>query len=179
VALVSLVGNRASDASAGSRPFAWLQPRPAPAGWRVLRPSGGGVSLRYPAGFRPVFADPGASSVAVGAGPRYEAYLNITPQQGDERLRGFASFRVNLLGDDDADHVREEATGQGLRLRGGTGSAVLDQYSTRVDDHRYTEIAILVVGKHRGWVVIAAALSTSFHRDTTTLHRVLDSISLS
>lgn len=129
-------------------------PTAAPTNWhRVVTPAGTAV-LSYPPSFRPVDGDPLSVSVAVGRGPRYIAYLNVTPQQGNERLRNFAAFRVNLLGDDDAKRVHQDGMAQGLRFRGGQGSAVLDDYVTRVRNNHFKEIAALVVGRHGGWVIV-------------------------
>ena len=143
-------------------PFAWLVPTSAPTNWdHVVTPAGTAV-LSYPPSFRPVHGDPLSVSVAVGRGPRYIAYLNVTPQQGNERLQDFAAFRVNLLGDDDAKRVHEDGMAQGLRFRGGQGSAVLDDYVTRVGNNHYKEIAAFVVGRHGGWVIVGAALDTDY-----------------
>src|SRR6516162_9138627 len=49
------------------------------------------------------------------------------------------------------------ATPQRVRFRGGTGSCVIDDYTTRVGAHHFQEIACLVRGRHNGSVIVAAA----------------------
>lgn len=176
---VSALGVTQTQSGAHARrtgPFAWVSPHRAPPGWHRLAAPGGGVTLWYPPGYRPVAGDRGTESAGLGPAPRYTAYLNVTPRQGDERLAGFASFRVHLLGEDDDRDVRELAAGQDLSFGGGTGSAVVDEYTTRVGADRYTEIAALVRGRHGAWVIVAAASSPEFSRYQAVLRRAVDAV---
>ena len=141
----------------GSGPFAWLMTTAAPADWpRAALPSGR-AQLSYPPSFAPLAGDPGTVSFAVrDATGVVLAYINVTPRQGSEALRGFGAFRVRLLRDED-ETVREDAAAEGLAFPGGRGSCVIDQYVTRIGRHDYRELACLVEGRHGGAVVVAAA----------------------
>jgi hypothetical protein len=155
--------------------FAWLKPTSAPANWnRATTPDGAAV-LAFPPIFRPVRSDPGAVSVAVGDGPRYLAYLNVTPKQGAETLAGFPAFRVNLLGSDHDAGVRQDGSAEDLRLHRSRVSVVMDDYFTRVGAAHYREIAVFVAAKHASWVVVAAALNKDFARFRPSLQGIITS----
>jgi hypothetical protein len=160
-------------------PFTWESPTSAPITWHhVVTPAGTAV-LSYPPSFRTVRSDSGSVSVAVGQGPRYVAYLNVTPHQGNERLQDFATFRVNFLRDDDATRVHEEGVAQNLRFQGGVGSGVLDDYFTRVGHNHYREIAALVTGRHGGWVIVGASLDADYGRFRQILQQAVSSFVVS
>jgi hypothetical protein len=152
VALAAL----AAGATAAS-PFAWFRPAPAPAGWiRVAMPSGA-ATLAYPSGFRRTHGDPGtitaqltdASGLVVG-------YLNATPRQGNETLAGWPDFRIDHQHDEET-AVHEEARAFHLAFRGGSGSCVIDHYTTRQKHHLYREVACYVAGHGQASVLVAAA----------------------
>src|ERR1700730_11052255 len=88
--------------------FPQLHPGAAPAGWsRVTLPNGTAV-LSYPPSLRPLAGDQVAGSAArLGPGGTFQLYLNATPRQGAERLRGWAAFRLRLLRADHAASARE------------------------------------------------------------------------
>src|SRR5205085_11191220 len=79
--------------SASGGPFAWLDPQPPPSGWQAARiPSG--AELPHPSQWRIVHGDRGTATAALtDAHGRYLGYLNVTPQQGDETLANWSSFR--------------------------------------------------------------------------------------
>ena len=160
-------------------PFTWQVPISAPITWHHVVTPAGTAALSYPPMFRTVGSDPGSVSVAVGQGPRYVAYLNITPRQGNERLQDFATFRINVLRDDDATHVHEEGAAQNLPFQGGVGSGVFDDYFTRVGHNHYREIAALVTGRHGGWVIVGAALDTYYGRFRQLLQQAVGSFAVS
>jgi hypothetical protein len=140
------------------RAFPALVPAAAPAGWPHLTLPDGTAVLSYPPSLRPVSGDTDAASAAqVSPKGVFRLYLNATPRQGDERLRGWAAFRLRLLTADDAASARELAAAQGVAFRGGTGSCVIDTYVTRIGAHRYQEIACLVQGRASASVIVAAA----------------------
>lgn len=130
----------------------------APATWRQLRlPDGSGV-LSYPPSLRPVRGDSDAVSVArVSPRGAYQFYLNATPRQGEERLAGWAAFRLHLLRSDDAASAHEVAAAQDVRFHGGTGSCVMDSYITKIHANHFQEIACLVQGSSAASVIVAAA----------------------
>ena len=143
---------------APGRAFPPLGPAAAPAGWQHLTLPNGTAVLSYPPSLRPVGGDRDAVSAArVSPGGVFQLYLNATPRQGAEQLRGWAAFRLRLLTADDAASARELASAQGVTFRGGTGSCVIDQYVTRIGAHRYQEIACLVQGQTSSSVIVAAA----------------------
>lgn len=156
--------------------FAWFRPGPAPTGWRHQTRPSGAATLSYPPSLAPVTGDADAVSVGrVDGNGHLVAYLNATPQQGDERLRGRAAFRVGVLRHDDARFARAEAATEGLSFRGGRGSCVLDDYVTRIGDNHFRELASLVEGPLGGGVLVAAAPVSNWGRFRGSLERAADS----
>jgi hypothetical protein len=156
------------------RAFPSLVPAAAPAGWPHLTLPNGTAVLSYPPSLRPVSSDADAVSAAqVSPGGAFERYLNATPRQGDEQLRGWAAFRLRLLTADDAASARELAAAQGVTFRGGTGSCVIDQYVTRIGAHRYQEIACLVQGRTSASVIVAAASAATWAQASPLLFRAV------
>ena len=140
------------------RAFLPLVPAAAPAGWPHLTLPNGTAVLSYPPSLHPLAGDKDAVSVGrLGPGGAFQLYLNATPRQGDEQLRGWAAFRLRLLTADDAASTRELAAAEGLAFRGGTGSCVIDDYHTRIGAHHYQEIACLVQDRASASVIVAAA----------------------
>ncbi len=138
--------------------FPPLHPAAAPAGWPHLTLPGGTAVLSYPPSLRPLAGDKSAVTAAqLSAGGRYQLYLNATPRQGAETLRGWAAFRLHHLLSDHAAAAREVAAAQGVKFRGGTGSCVIDHYRTRIGAHHFQEIACLVQGHTSASVIVAAA----------------------
>ena len=120
---------RADSSRPGSGPLDGLTPAAAPMGWNhfYIPVSDGVATLGVPPQFAPFAGDPGTASAAVrDATRRIDAYLNITPRQGDERLRGFAAFRVHRLADEHDQSVHLEAAARARRCRAVVGHA----YST-------------------------------------------------
>lgn len=143
--------------------FPQLHPAAAPAGWRHLTLPDGTAVLSYPPGLRPLSGDKVAVSAArLGPGGAFQLYLNATPREGSERLAGWAAFRLHLLRSDDATSARQVAAAQGIRFRSGTGSCVIDRYTTRIGGHHFQEIACLVQGHTSASVVVAAAPSAQW-----------------
>jgi hypothetical protein len=140
------------------RAFPALHPAAAPAGWHHVALPNGAAVLSYPPSLRLLAGDTDAVSAArLRPGGAFRLYLNATPRQGRERLRGWAGFRLRLLRSDDAASARQDAAAQGVRFRGGTGSCVIDDYVTRIGGHHYQEIACLVQGRTSASVIVAAA----------------------
>lgn len=135
-----------------------LAPAPAPPGWHQLAlPNGTGI-LFYPPAMHRIHSDGDAVSAArLRPDGLYLLYLNATPQQGEESLRNWASYRLRLLQSDTAARASLDAAAENLPFRGGTGSCVIDHYVTRVRAHRYTELACLVQGRTGASVIVAAA----------------------
>jgi len=155
--------------------FGWLVPRPAPSNWKQLSLPSGAAGLSYPSEFHPVKGDLGTVSVAVIEHGSYLAYLNATPQEGDERLIGWARFRVSHLLDDDAISVHEDASVEDRLFPGGHGSCVIDDYVTKVGRHHFREIACIVGGERHVSVVIAAAPPSDWARFGETFERAIAS----
>ena len=140
------------------RTFPALHPVAAPADWtRAALPNGTAV-LSYPPALHLVAGDKGTISAAqLGPGEAFQLYLNATPRQGAETLAHWAAFRLRFLRDDSAVTAHLDGAAQQVRFRGGTGSCVIDDYTTRVGAHHFQEIACLVQGRHSGSVIVAAA----------------------
>jgi hypothetical protein len=176
------VGSQAGTSRRASGPFAGLAPAPVPASWnRFDVPVSRGVAvLSSPPSFAPFAGDRGTASTAVRdetGGIR--AYLNVTPRQGNERLRGFAEFRVRLLAGEHDQSVHLDAAAESVAFQGGRGSCVLDDYLTRIGHHHYREFACLVVARRGGAaVVVAAATAADWGRYEGQLRRAVASFAL-
>ena len=156
------------------RAFPALVPAAAPAGWPHLTLPNGTAVLSYPPSLRPIGGDTDAVSAAqVGPPGVYQLYLNATPRQGAERLRGWAAFRLRLLTADDAASAHELAAAQGVTFRGGTGSCVIDTYVTRIGAHHYQEIACLVQGRTSASVIVAATPAATWAQASPPLLRAV------
>jgi hypothetical protein len=180
VAAILGVWGGAADGSAspnGQAPaFRWLQPRPAPPGWKLARLPSGAATFGYPRSWRPIRTDPGTASVALmGPGLAIRGYLNATPRQGRETLANWPSFRIGHLREDDSSRdVRLIASARGLRFRSGRGSCVIDSY--RTSRTRYREIACLVAGAHSSSVVVGAAPLKTWAQRAETIERAVASL---
>jgi hypothetical protein len=156
------------------RAFPALVPAAAPAGWPHLTLPNGTAVLSYPPSLRPVSGDADSVSAArVSPAGVFRLYLNATPRQGDEQLRGWAAFRLRLLTADDAASARELAAAQDVAFRGGTGSCVIDTYVTRIGAHHYQEIACLVQGRASASVIVAAAPAATWAQASPLLLRAV------
>ena len=170
----------AADGSASftGRPpaFRWLQPAPAPHGWKLARLPSGAASFAYPRTWRTIRTDPGTASVALlGRGRSIRGYLNATPRQGTETRANWPSFRIHHLREDDSSKdVRLIASAHGLRFRSGRGSCVIDSY--RTSRTRYREIACLVAGARTSSVVVGAAPSKTWARQAESIERAIASL---
>jgi hypothetical protein len=157
----------------GRAPFAWLRPAPPPADWHVDRLRGGSM-LAYPPVWKPIKTDPGTASVALlGAGGRFDGYLNATPRQGSETLANWSRFRPRHIRDEGSRNVRLAAAADHLSFRTGRGSCVIDSYAT--SKAAYREIACLVAGAGSSAVVVAAAPARLWAAQVSTLHRAVSS----
>ncbi len=138
--------------------FPRLVPRAAPATWRHAMLPDRTAVLSYPPSLQPVEGDKDSVSAAwLNPTGAYLLYLNATPQQGEETLQNWATFRLELLREDDASSAHEVSAAQGIRFHGGTGSCVIDDYVTRIGAHHYEEIACLAQGRTGASVVVGAA----------------------
>lgn len=154
--------------------FPQLVPAAAPAGWRHLTLPNGAAVLSYPPSLHPVASDSGAVSAArLTPGGAYRLYLNATPGQGSENLRTWAALRLAHLRADDAASAHQVAAARGVRFRGGTGSCLIDSYSTRIGHHHYQEIACLVQGRTSASVIVAAAPATRWAQARPLLFRAV------
>jgi hypothetical protein len=157
----SAASHSASRPESGS--FSWLSPAVVPANWHRVTTQTGQAVLSYPPSFMPIAGDRGSASAAVESSTgKILAYVNVTPREGDEQLKGFARFRVHLIGENDDRDVHLDSSAGYLAFRGGTGSCVIDDYLTRVGNNHYKEIACFVVGQHASSVVVAAGANADW-----------------
>jgi hypothetical protein len=151
--------SRAPDAGRSPLPgpFAWLTSTAPPTTWtRLTLPSGLG-SLSVPPGFRAVRGDPGTATIALlGPDGTYLGYLNVTPRQGDERLAGWAAFRLAHLRGDDSISATQDGAVQSVRTGKSARSCVTDGYVTGIGHHHFQEVACLVTTTSAVSVVVAA-----------------------
>lgn len=162
-------GGRGGSQASG---FDWLQPGPAPHGWRMLSLRPGGPALPVPPGWRLIHGDFGTVSAAVYGTHRVIAgYLNATPGQTGETLAGWARFRPAHNTREGNTGVRTLASATGLRFRTGTGSCVQDSYRTSITSYR--EIACIVRGARGTTVIVAAATPSRWARLAPTLERAV------
>ena len=154
--------------------FPPLHPAAAPAGWtRTALPNGTAV-VSYPPALHPIAGDKGSISAAqLSPKGTFQLYLNATPRQGTETLAHWAAFRLRFLRADSAANAHLDAAAQRVRFRGGTGSCVIDNYTTRVGAHHFQEIACLVQGRHSGSVIVAAAPAASWAQARSLLLRTV------
>jgi hypothetical protein len=171
VAVADAAGSRAAG-------FRWFSPAAAPATWRhrTLPPDAG--ILYYPATFVDSHDKDGVARERLGGHGSVLDYLDVSPKQGPESLRDWPSYRLELVRAESND-VHEDGHAFGLRFRGGTGSCVLDDYRTRVENHHYREIACFVQGHKHATVLIAAALESEWARAAKTLERAVDAYRVS
>jgi hypothetical protein len=110
--------------------------------------------------FRVVPGDPGSTTLALlGSDGIYLGYLNVTPLQGDERLTGWAGFRLAHLRGDDSISARPEGAIESVRTGQTLRSCVTADYVTEIGHHHFQEIACLVTTTSAGSVVAAATPS--------------------
>jgi hypothetical protein len=100
----------------------------------------------------------------------FHGYLNVTPRQGSEKLKGWGGFRTRRNAEEGDKHVQEQASAEDLRFRDARGSCVIDAYETSVGSHPYREIACIVAGRRGISVFVGAAL----RQDWVTLGRILE-----
>jgi len=156
--------------------FAWFRPGPAPVGWLRASLAGQRATLSYPGSLRPMHGDPG--TVTVGSTSRSGAvlvYLNVTPRQGAETLRDWPSFRVDHLRAEGQTSVRVDGVSPLLSFRGGRGRCVIDNYTTRVHDNHYREIACYVRAAHAASVLVAATPAAAWEAAAALLEQVVRS----
>jgi hypothetical protein len=165
-----LAGCGGSQRAAHPTAFGWLHPAPPPANWDVAHLSGT-AAIAYPGTWERIESDPGtvsAARVESGSG-LITQYLNATPQQAEETLQNWVRFRLAHNANEGDGDEQMVAAGQGLRFRNGTGSCVIDRY--RTSRARYEEIACLVRSRTEETVVVAAALTGQWARDSAALER--------
>jgi hypothetical protein len=138
--------------------FAWFHARATPGGWHSISLPDGNASLSYPGSLHALSGDKGTVSEGLTTkSGTVLVYLNVTPKQGGETLRNWPGFRVGHLLDDDASAAAMTGQATGLAFHGGTGSCVLDAYTTKAGANHYREIACFVQGSHGASVLVAAA----------------------
>jgi hypothetical protein len=155
--------------------FGWLHPRPAPGSWSRSRLPAEAVVLAVPSAFRSVPADRGALSRAVGVGPAYRFYVNVTPNP--EPVDGFAAARIDHQRDETLD-VHELGSARAVTFDGGRGACVADSYVTSVGAHHYDEYACLVEGRHGSVEVVTAAAAAHWGEEVGTFRRILEGLRL-
>ncbi|MBT8159676.1 MULTISPECIES: hypothetical protein [Arthrobacter] len=136
---------------------------------------GNGV-LSIPPDARAAENDPGSvSATVISSTGELRIYLNATPQQGDESLDNWNTFRLDHLTDENSSSPTKFSARTGMAFRGGTGSCVDDSYVTHIGNNRYREIACFVVGSRGGSVLIAAAPAESWPLYAPVLERAVNS----
>lgn len=162
----------AAHAASAATAFAWLRPGPAPPGWSVAHLPDG-AALAYPSSWRRIRSDPRTVSAARSDSHTglIEEYLNATPQQGDETLRNWSTFRPGHNGEEGDSHIQVIAAARGLRFRDGRGSCVIDRYAT--SRTTYQEIACLARGPRGGNVIVAAAQAARWAESAPALEQAV------
>jgi hypothetical protein len=171
-------GSARAAVAAGPAPgalLASLRPAPAPSDWPAVSLPSGAATLHYPQGWSGVGGDAGTVSVALrDADGRYLGYLNVTPRQGDEHLRGWPAFRIGRNREEGDRGVRELAGSEAVAFPAAHGSCVVDDYASRVGAHPYRELACIVRGGHTESVLIAAASRPDWPRVAPSLARAAE-----
>ena len=168
----SSVSTTAVSRSSGNAAFAWLRPQAPPSGWRVARiPTG--AEFTYPPSWRLIKTDPGTATAALRTpGGQYLGYLNITPQQGEERLGNWRTFRIEHNHEEGDRSVVRLAYAGGLRFLTGHGDCVKDAYISGTGVH-YIEIACLVAGTKAKTVIVGAGPPSSWSQVSGSIERAI------
>ena len=170
--------SRPAQSQAAPAGFAWFRSRTAPGSWLRASLAGQGGVLSYPSTLRSMHSDPG--TVTFGLSTRSGAalvYLNVTPRQGGETLRDWPGFRVEHLREEGQTGVRIDATSSILPFRGGQGRCVVDDYTSKVHNNHYREIACYVQGASgtsSASVLIAATRAVTWAQYGTVLEQVVN-----
>jgi hypothetical protein len=136
-----------------------------------------GATLAYPPGWERIRSDPATASAALtGRGDRILGYLNITPQQGDETMANWRTFRIHHNGEEGDRDVTRLAAASGLRFLTGRGSCVRDSYLTETGN-RYVELACLVAGRQATTVVVGAVVPDASARVAPLVERAISGLS--
>jgi hypothetical protein len=159
-------------AAAGNAAFAWLRPRPVPAHWQVVRIATG-AEMAIPPGWRTIKGDRGTATAALRtAQGRYVGYLNATPQQGEETLANWRTFRVHHNLEEGDRKVVRLAYADGLHFLNGHGNCVKDAYISGTGVH-YIEIACLVAGAKASTVIVGAGPPSSWGQVSGSIQRAI------
>ncbi len=169
-------GEEVTGPSAPTEPgaFAWLHPEAPPSGWRTEALPSGRATLAYPTGWHLTRTDPGTVTAARTEHGEIRGYLNITPQQGEETLANWASFRPAHNRDEGDSDLVPIAAATNLRFSGGRGSCVKDRYAT-ASAHHYVEIACIVRGPAATTVIVGAAPPALWSRFSPMIERAISS----
>lgn len=170
--LLAAVGVAACGSASQSSAFSSLHPQAVPADWKLARIPSGAV-LAYPPSWSIQHGDAGTATAALlGSDGRFLGYLNLTPQQGDETLSNWSSFRVDHNREEGDRVVKQLAAARGLRFLSGRGSCVKDAYTTQTGS-RFVEIACLVAGARAESVIVGAAPPSGWPRESATIERAI------
>ncbi len=129
--------------------------------------------MAYPPSWHRIHSDPGTVSAAL-VDPHSGLvvdYLNTTPQEGEETLQNWATFRPAHDREEGDSHVRLLASARGLEFRNGRGSCVIDRY--RTPRTSYQEIACLVRGSGGTSVIVGATLAARWRQAAPMLERAV------
>ncbi len=130
--------------------------------------------LAYPPGWHLTRTDPGTVTAARTGHGEIRGYLNVTPQQGEETLENWASFRPAHNVEEGDSHLLPIAAATGLRFSHGRGSCVQDRYATE-SAHHYVEVACIVRGPAATTVIVGAAPPTLWSRFSPVIERAISS----
>lgn len=173
-----VVSSGSADAPAQMRPhaFDWLHPAPSPPSWHTSPLPNGKAELAFPGSWHSIVSDPGTRTAAIRANAgRIVGYLNATPQQGEETLANWGTFRVDHNKDEGDTNITLVASATNLAFRNGHGSCVIDDYRTS-SGHRYREIACIVAGANATTVVVGAAPPQDWHAQSPSLERSISAL---
>jgi hypothetical protein len=155
--------------------FAWVQPAKVPNGWRTRSLPSGKATLAFPPGWRLTRTDPGTVTATRKTNDGIVGYLNITPQQSEETLANWASFRPAHNREEGDQDLVPIASATGLPFRNGRGSCVKDRYLTE-SGARYLEIACIVSGGSGTTVIVGATPPSLWARYSPALERAISSV---
>jgi hypothetical protein len=174
-AALAACGSDAPAPDSNAQAFGWLRPSPPPHRWQESRLPDGSASLAYPAGWRAIRSDPGTVTAALRARDgEIRGYLNATPQQGEETLATWSSFRVEHNRDEGDVNVEPVASATNLGFLSGHGSCVIDTYTSSTG-HPYREIACIIAGQSATTVIVGAAPPDQWQQQAPAIERALSS----
>jgi hypothetical protein len=134
-----------------------------------------GAALPYPLSWRRIGGDPGTASAALfNSDGTIRAYLNLTPAIPEEKLAGWARFRVAHNAHEGDRDVRTLSKQTNVSLDGGRASCVVDQYRTPSTSYRELACVVAPSTTAKRVVLVGAAQPGAWAAEQRVLQFAID-----